>query len=95
LNEFDLDIIANKIAEKLLIQPRWLKLKQAAIYASINVKKLKMLAQEGEVIGYSDPDSKRGDWIFDKQSLDEYRLKPFLETNVRCKEIIDKIGEYL
>jgi len=92
MNEFDLDIIASKLAEKLSIQPRWLKLKQAAVYSSIGQKRLKTLAEGGEIIGYSDQDSGRGDWIFDKNSIDEYRIKPVNETNAHFKKILDGIG---
>ncbi|MDM7988631.1 MAG: hypothetical protein QUS13_15000 [Smithella sp.] len=54
---------------------RWLKLLQASTYASIGKHKLKALAKKGVIVGYSDPDSKRGDWIFDRESLDKYRLR--------------------
>jgi hypothetical protein len=56
------------------ISPRWLKLKEAARYSAIGKDRLKQLAQAGEIVGFSDPDTKRGDWIFDRQSLDRYRL---------------------
>lgn len=55
------------------ITPRWLKLKAAAAYSSLGRKRLKKLAQEGKIIGAPDPESGRGDWIFDRLSLDEYR----------------------
>jgi len=88
----DLDILAVKLAEKLMFQPRWLKLKQAVLYANIGQKRLKALADDGEIVGYQDPDSKRGDWIFDKNSIDEYRLLPVRKTNLRLKKILDEIG---
>jgi hypothetical protein len=69
--------IAKKIAIELLpyfTSPRWLKLKQACLYSAIGKKRLKQLAESGDVVGFHDPDSKRGDWIFDRISLDEYRL---------------------
>ena len=55
------------------ITPRWLKLKEAALYASIGKTRLKELAVQGIVKGFPDPDSRRGDWIFDRHSLDAYR----------------------
>ena len=88
----DLDILADKIAQRLLIQPRWLKLKQAAAYSGIGQKRLKSLATDGDIIGYSDQDSGRGDWIFDKESIDEYRMKPINETSIRFKKILDGTG---
>ena len=56
------------------ISPRWLKLKEAIRYSAIGKNRLKQLAQGGEIVGFSDPDSGRGDWIFDRESLDQYRL---------------------
>lgn len=50
-----------------------MKLKIAAFYSGIGKERLKDLAREGHVKGFQDPDSGRGDWIFDKQSLDLYR----------------------
>ena len=55
------------------ITPRWLKLKEAALYSSIGKTRLKELALQGSVKGFPDPDSRRGDWIFDRHSLDDYR----------------------
>lgn len=54
---------------------RWLKLIPASIYSSMGQHRLKELAKKGVIVGYSDLDSKRGDWIFDKESLDKYRLR--------------------
>jgi hypothetical protein len=67
--------LAKKIAAEIkpLLTARWLKLKDAAAYSSIGKSRLIELAGQGIITGFSDPDSKRGDWIFDKYSLDEYR----------------------
>jgi len=73
------------------ITPRWLKIKPAARYASIGQKKLKILARKGLIAGYPDPDSGRGDWIFDKKSLDEYRQKPLMHIKTEAKKILDLI----
>ena len=54
---------------------RWLKLIPAAIYSSLGQHRLKELAKKGVIVGYPDPDSKRGDWIFDRESLDKYRRR--------------------
>lgn len=54
-------------------QPRWLSLKEAALYAHIGKTRLVQLAIEGRIKGFQDPDSKRNDWIFDRISLDAYR----------------------
>ena len=52
---------------------RWLKLKAAARYAAIGKHRLIELSRSGVVRGFQDPDSLRGDWIFDRLSLDAYR----------------------
>ena len=92
MTNIEIEILAVKIAEQLSVQPRWMKLRQAALYSSIGQKRLKTLAEGGELIGYSDQDSGRGDWIFDKNSIDEYRMKPVNETNAHFKKILDGIG---
>ncbi len=83
----ELDILAARIAERISVQPRWLKLKQAVEYGSMGEKRLKKLAMNGEIDGY--PENRRGDWIFDRYSIDKYRLKPIEETNVRFKKLLD------
>ena len=55
------------------IYPRWLSLKESAWYSKIGKQRLIQLAQDGNIIGFQDPDSGRGDWIFDRYSLDQYR----------------------
>jgi hypothetical protein len=56
------------------MSPRWLKLEPAAEYGSIGKHRLKELAARKVIRGFKDPDSKRGDWLFDKESIDAYRL---------------------
>ena len=68
--------IAQLVAGELkdALGARWLKLKAAAAYSAIGKTRLKQLAKSGAVVGFPDPESKRRDWIFDKNSLDEYRI---------------------
>lgn len=75
------------------IQPRWGSLKQACIYGHIGKARLKQLAKEGLIKGFPDPDNKRGDWIFDLKSIDEYRESQISQPSVREKalEIIREI----
>ena len=54
---------------------RWLKLLPAVVYSSFGQHKLKELAKKGLIVGYPDPDNKRGDWIFDRESIDKYRMR--------------------
>ena len=86
----DLDILASKLAERI-VTPRWLTLKQAVVYSNIGQKRLKLLADAGEVAGYQE-DTGRGDWIFDKESIDKYRSRPLHETNIRFNKLLDRIG---
>ncbi len=55
------------------ICPRWLSLKETARYSKIGKQRLIRLAQDGYIKGFQDPDNKRGDWIFCRISIDEYR----------------------
>lgn len=59
--------------------PRWMRLKQAAEYSNLSPSRLKKLVDEAAIIGFPDPDDKRGSkgdgvWIFDRESIDRYRL---------------------
>jgi len=42
----------------------------------------------GEIRGYQDPGSIRGDWIFDKESLDEYRTAPIANIHQKALSIL-------
>ena len=95
MNESQLNILASKIAKRLLVQPRWLKLSSAAKYAGMNPKRLKFLAQNGDIIGYRDADTIRQDWIFDKKSIDQYRLKPVQEFQIKAHKILDDMKGFI
>ena len=58
------------------IMPRWLKKKPAAWYSAIGQRRLVELANDPDcpIIGFPDPDNGRGDYVFDRLSLDTYRL---------------------
>ncbi len=53
---------------------RWLNLKEASKYSNIGQKRLIALAGEGKIRGFQDSDTKNRKWIFDRESLDSYRL---------------------
>lgn len=91
MTEQELDILAGKIASLVGIAPRWMKLKQAAAYSNIGQKRLKDLAKRKLIAGYIDPNSGRGDWIFDKKSIDVYRQKPLKQVKSDAKKILDLI----
>jgi hypothetical protein len=50
-----------------------MKLKESAWYSKIGRQRLIQLAQDGHIKGFQDPESGRGDWVFCRLSLDEYR----------------------
>ena len=52
--------------------PRWMKLKEAALYSKIGKQRLIRLAFNGDIKGFQDPGNKRGDWIFCRHSIDKY-----------------------
>ena len=52
---------------------RWLKLNTAARYVAIGKHRLIELSRTGVIHGFKDPDSRRGDWVFDRLSLDASR----------------------
>jgi len=80
----------NRTRLKIKINPRWMKLKEAAYYSKIGRDRLKKLADEGELKGFQDPDSGRGDWIFDRLSLDEYRENQEGRIRLKAKEIVNR-----
>ncbi|SRR6056297_919067 len=94
------EAVAGKIADHLPAGDtprRWLHLDEAADYAGIGKKRLKTLADDPatEIIGYPDPDDGRRTWIFDKKSLDAYRLRPAREKNLIEKNILENIENIL
>ena len=64
---------------------RWMSLREAAYYSHIGQKRLIALAESGNVSGFRDPDSMRGDWIFDRNSLDAYRENQADPAQMRAK----------
>lgn len=62
------------------IQPRWLRLADAARYSGLGKARLKELALAQEIVGGQDPGDRRGrhgdgTWIFDRESIDRWRLR--------------------
>jgi hypothetical protein len=72
-----------------------MRLKEAARYSAVGRKRLVTLAQEGAVKGWQDPDSGRGDWIFDRLSIDNYReiQNPFPEIHQKALDILKKASK--
>jgi len=72
---------------------RWIKTKEATQSAAIGKARLIQLAISGVVRGAQDPDSKRGDWIFDRISIDEYREAQVSRISVKQKALEIMSGE--
>jgi len=99
LTESELDILAAKIAKKVSLQPRWLKLKQAASYASIGQKEIVSLIKQKKIEGMQDQSLKTKPWIVDKYSIDRYRENQIKEYqgNIAADEkialdIVESLG---
>lgn len=88
--QLNLDKLASKIAERI-VSPRWMKLIAASQYSGYSRAQLLKLAKKKLVIGYQDPDSKRGDWIFDKQSIDEYRISHVVGERHKALSILNSL----
>ena len=67
--------------------PRWIKLREATRYAAIGKGRLISLAVSGVIRGTQDPDSRRGDWIFDRLSIDEYREAQMTSVSIQQKAL--------
>lgn len=81
---------AAKVSEKLAF-PRWMKLKDAMHYSSYSRAQLLKLAKEKVIAGRPDPNSKRGDWRFDKKSIDEYMISQIVGERHRTLSIIESL----
>lgn len=79
-----------RVIEKMTI-PRWMKLKMAIHYSGLSRSRLINLAKERLIIGGPDPGSKRGDWRFDKQSIDEYMMSLVVGERYKAQAIIESL----
>lgn len=71
---------------------RWLKLKDAIKYSAIGRDRLKQLARNGVIIGFHDTDNARHDWIFDRLSIDSYRLTQYHLQSTITTQIANDIA---
>ena len=74
------------------IQPRWLKLIDACRYSGIGKARIKRLAKDGAIRGFVDPDDKRDTWLFDRESIDEYRLKQADAPTVAALDVLRRLS---
>jgi hypothetical protein len=96
-------LIAREVASLIDTQPpesrRWMRLKEAARYASIGEKRLiKLASDEGgrKIVGCKDSDSGLNEWIFDRHSIDAYRQSQMqidrAEVDKRAVDILRSMG---
>jgi hypothetical protein len=76
-----------KVTISTIGDKRWLTLREARFYSGIGIKRLKLLAQEGKLKGCPDPDNGRGDWIFDRASIDAYREGQMIAPTIQEKAL--------
>lgn len=79
------------------IEPRWLRLADAAKYSAIGEKRLKKLARDKScpVEGFQDPTCKRGgapEWVFDRKSLDAYRQMQMRAAGTTPENVLKRMN---
>jgi len=89
LTDRDIEILVARISERILIQPRWMKLKQAAIYSSIGQKDLIHLARSKRIAGFQDKNLETKPWIFDRESIDQYRAGQMDHSDKKEKRALE------
>lgn len=67
--------VPSATGQMVKVSARWLGLKDVSLYVRVGQKRLKDLARDQHCVvrGWPDPDSGRGDWVFDLLSLDACR----------------------
>lgn len=71
---------------------RWLKLKDACDYTGLGQHRIKALARQGVIVGTQDPASRRGDWVFDRLSLDSYRQAQMDVAHQAALDLAKRLG---
>ena len=67
MNESQLDILADKIAARISITPRWMLLKQAVMYSNIGKARLIDLVKRKKIKGFQDTKLATRPWKIDRQ----------------------------
>ena len=71
------DIVAREVTAKIMassVPGRWLTMKEAMEYAKVrSINTMKKWVEEGRIDGR--PRSGRGDWIFDRESIDRFYME--------------------
>lgn len=71
------DIVSREVSARLavaIIPGRWLTMSEAMGYAKVkSINTMKKWVEEGRI--YGRPRSGRGDWIIDRESIDQFYLE--------------------
>lgn len=71
------DIVAREVTAKIMassVPGRWLTMREAMEYAKVrSINTMKKWVDEGRI--YGRPRSGRGDWIIDRESIDQFYLE--------------------
>jgi hypothetical protein len=77
------EIVAHKVAVRItasMVSGRWLTMKEAKEYAKVkSINTIKKWVNEGHI--YGRPRSGRGDWIIDRDSIDQFYLEEKIEIS--------------
>jgi hypothetical protein len=77
------DIVAREVSARiaaLSVPGRWLTMKEAQAYAKVkSITTIKKWVNEGRI--YGRPRSGRGDWIIDRDSIDQFYLEERVEIS--------------
>ena len=71
------------------MKPRWLNISKAVEYSGLGRDRLKRLADRGEIIGFQDVDD-HNKWIFDRDSLDQYRMNQHGNIELKALAIMKR-----
>ena len=71
------------------MQARWLNISDAIEYSGLGRDRLKRLAVSGDVTGFQDTED-HNKWIFDRESLDEYRQNQAGNIELKALAIMER-----
>lgn len=92
----DVQILARELSKHIQPSPwpRWMSLRQAAQYSGWGEKKLIELASHRKISGFQDEELKTRPWTFDRDSIDNFRIKQSMLAD-DCKEEAERAEKAL
>lgn len=70
-----------------------MKLSEATQSYKLCKARLIALAKNGTINGFQDPDNKRGDWIFEQESIQNYRQSQGYKIREKVLEIVRSLKQ--